>query len=144
MDKSQLPVYKIEQFQTFEEGKDFYANDLISHLRDYHFVHVPHKHDFFLVVLFARGSGTHDIDFSSYPIKAGSVFVLSPGQTHNWKLSKGTDGYVFFHSGHFFDSAYTHQKILDFPFFASIHASPLIQLKDKKREKMGYCSAVQA
>ena len=134
MNKKQLPVYTIEQFQHFEEGKDFYANDLISHLRDHHFIHIPHKHDFFLVVIFTKGTGTHDIDFASYPIKAGSVFMLSPGQTHNWKLSKDIDGYVFFHSKDFFDSAYTQQQTRDFPFFASIHASPFIQLKRAKSE----------
>ena len=86
-------------------------------------------------MLFTKGKGKHEIDFSSYDIKPGSVFLLSPGQTHNWQLSEDIDGYVFFHTKAFYDVTFTSKKIQDYPFFSSIHNSPLLQLKSKTQQK---------
>ncbi|AFY02536.1 putative transcriptional regulator [Bdellovibrio bacteriovorus str. Tiberius] len=53
----------------------------------------PHRHDFFQVVVVAGGRGQHESDFETYPIKAGAVFVVKPGQVHRWDL-QGAKGYV--------------------------------------------------
>jgi AraC family transcriptional activator of pobA len=130
-----LPVFKIKEFHSVEEGRDFYANTIPVHLRDHHFIHEPHKHDFFLVVLFTHGKGSHEIDFSTYPVKPGSLFLMSPGQTHNWKLSEDIDGYVFFHSAGFYEQYFNAGKVKDYPFFASGYNPPLAQLNNKALEK---------
>ncbi len=52
----------------------------------------PHKHDFYMLLVVAAGSGTHTIDFTPYPVKPGSVFFLAPGQrmTGNYRrIQKG-------------------------------------------------------
>lgn len=129
MAKKELPVYNIGKFHGEHQEDSFYANNLKEHLEKHHFIHVPHKHDFYLSILFTKGSGTHDIDFTSYPVKPGYVFLLSPGQTHDWKLSKDVEGYIFFHTKAFYDEAFTNATIRQFPFFQSIYASPLVVLK---------------
>ena len=136
MQKKTLPVYNIDSFKNFEKQNEFYANDLRRHLKEHHFILTPHKHDFYLVVLFTHGSGTHEIDFINYKVEPGSVFLLRPGQMHNWKLSKDINGYVFFHSKEFYDSKAGPEKIQDFLFFNSIHNSPLIVLKDKYKKNI--------
>ncbi len=133
MIKKDLPVFNIEDFKS---GTDFYCNELPNHLKEHHFIHTPHKHDFFMVVLFTHGSGVHEIDFASYKIVPGTVFMLRPGQTHNWKLSNDIDGYIFFHSKDFYDSSSIAQKIQDYPFFSSIHNPPIIIVKNKLKEKL--------
>ncbi|MBA2611475.1 MAG: helix-turn-helix domain-containing protein [Bacteroidetes bacterium] len=135
MTKKELPVYNIEDFKHFNSENEFYSNVLPDHLKNHHFIHTPHKHDFFLVVLFTHGSGTHEIDFINYKVVPGAIFLLRPGQTHNWKLSKDIDGYVFFHSKQFYDSRSISQNIQDYPFFSSIHNPPLINIKDNSRQK---------
>ncbi|MEO8760385.1 MAG: helix-turn-helix transcriptional regulator [Bacteroidia bacterium] len=135
MPKKNFPVYNIEQFNHVEKENDFYANTFPSHLKEHHFINTPHKHDFYLVVLFTKGKGKHEIDFLSYDIKPGSIFLLSPGQTHNWQLSKDIDGYVFFHTKDFYDLNFTTKKLKDYPFFSSIHNSPVLYLKTKTQEK---------
>jgi AraC family transcriptional activator of pobA len=129
MAKKELPVYNIENFHQDHHEDSFYANTLQEHLEKHHFIHVPHKHDFYLSILFTKGSGTHDVDFTTYPVKPGYVFLLSPGQTHDWKLSKDVEGYIFFHTKAFYDGAYANVTIRQFPFFQSIYNSPLIVLK---------------
>lgn len=129
MAKKELPVYHIEHFRQAHSELSFYANTLQEHLEKHHFIHVPHKHDFYLAILFTKGSGTHDVDFTTYQVKPGYVFMLSPGQTHDWKLSEDVEGYIFFHTKAFYDEAYTSVTIRQFPFFQSIYNSPLIVLK---------------
>lgn len=136
MAKKDLPIYNIDTFHAGEHDHTFYANTFSDHLEHHHFVNTPHKHDFFLVILFTKGRGTHQVDFTTYPVKPGSVFILSPGQSHSWELSKDVDGYVFFHTRDFYDSYYQTEKVQDYPFFRSVHHTALIVLKHKQQDKI--------
>jgi len=127
--KKQLPIYSIKEFKHFNEDVSFYANLFVPHIKEHHFTTKPHKHDFYLLLLFTKGSGIHYVDFNSYPIKPGAVFMLSPGQVHSWKLSNNIDGYVFFHSKTFYDEGYTNEKITNYPFFNSTHNQPFVIVK---------------
>jgi len=134
---NQLPILNIKEFKNHNPDATFYANYFIPHLKLNHLsITGPHKHDFYLTVLFTKGSGTHEIDFSSYPIKPGSVFLLNPGQTHNWELSDDIDGYVFFHSKSFYDMAFNGRTVNSFPFFYSTQNSPCIYLGGINIDKM--------
>lgn len=134
--KRSLPIYKIQHFKKEFGELDVYANDFISHIKNHHIATTPHKHDFYLIVLFTKGNGTHEIDFNTYNIKPGTVFMMAPGQMHNWKVSKDIDGYVFFHTKNFYDKGFTMASVLNYPFFNSIHNLPLISLKKKSFEKL--------
>ena len=123
-----LPVYRILDFHQKNPGNHFYANDLHTHLKEHQFTNDPHKHDFYLTVLFTKGNGTHEVDFIKYKIKTGALFTLKPGQMHNWNLSADTRGYVFFHSKDFYEERYTSEKLNNYPFFASFGNAALIQL----------------
>lgn len=134
--KKVLPIYKIQHFKETSNETDVYANDFISHIKYHHIATTAHKHDFYLIVLFTKGSGTHEIDFNTYPIKPGTVFIMRPGQMHHWTLSKDINGYVFFHTKDFYDKGFTMTSVLDYPIFNSIHNLPFISLKKKPLEKL--------
>lgn len=124
-----LPVLHIELFPD-ERKEQFYINDFKSHIRQYHeHISKPHKHDFYLTVLFTAGSGVHEVDFCGYAVHPGSVFMLSPGQTHFWQLSSDTDGYVIIHSRAFYDVRSSDKSIDQFPFFYSTQSSPYLLLQ---------------
>ncbi|MCD6018757.1 MAG: transcriptional regulator, AraC family [Bacteroidetes bacterium] len=129
--KKQLPVYKIQHFREAFKETDFYANSFRSHIHQHTIATAPHKHDFFLVVLFTKGSGTHEIDFITYPVKPGYIFLMAPGQMHNWSLSPNADGYIFFHTESFYDKAFTLSGIRDYPFFDSSYHVPFLHLSKK-------------
>ncbi len=131
-----LPIYKIQHFKEKQDEAGIYANFFVPHIKHHHIVTFPHKHDFYLIVLFTKGSGTHEIDFITYDIKPGTVFMMTPGQLHNWTLSKDIDGYVFFHTKDFYDKGFATNSVLDYPFFNSIHNAPLITLQKKSFEKV--------
>ena len=52
----------------------------------------PHRIDFFSVILFTKGSGSHFVDFRSFPYSKGSVLITSKGQVHAFDPREGTDG----------------------------------------------------
>ena len=92
------PVYNIQNFKADLSKKELYINTFKNHLKAHSFIEKPHRHNFYLLVLFTNGTGKHEIDFAKYEIKPGSLFVLQPGQIHNWQLSADIDGYIFFYS----------------------------------------------
>jgi len=93
-----LPILNIESFSR-DEIDFHYVNDFRNHIATHQDqVTEPHKHDFFLFVLFTRGNGFHEIDFDRYEICPGSLFVICPGQTHSWTVSDDIDGYILFHA----------------------------------------------
>jgi AraC-like DNA-binding protein len=130
-----IPVYGVKEFGKSENGS-FYANDLSSHLITHQFVNSPHKHDSYIVVFFTRGVGLHHIDFDSYQVRPGSIFILSPGQVHWWKLSKDAEGFVFIHSKEFYDRIFVNRKIQDFPFFFLPNNQPAIYLNKIQRNDL--------
>ena len=129
--KPLTPILEIKQFQKVSEDESFYTNIFSNHLECNHKdITTPHKHDFYLTVLFTQGQGTHEIDFNTYPIQSGALFFLKPGQTHNWQLSDDIEGYIFFHSKTFYDSYFSSKSVLDFPFFYSTQNAPYLLLTE--------------
>ena len=137
MQKKPLPVYDISAFQHIGNDSDFYANDFRSHLKQNgHLILLPHRHNFYMSVLFTAGNGSHEIEFNKHMIKPGSVFMLSPGQVHTWELPDNIDGYIFFHTKEFYDLNFTYEKVENYPFFSSLRNTPLIVLKKSPLKKI--------
>ncbi|MBX3018144.1 MAG: helix-turn-helix domain-containing protein [Bdellovibrionaceae bacterium] len=52
----------------------------------------PHRHAFVQLCWISRGRGWHEIDFVRYPVARHTLFVMKPGQVHDWKMSRDTRG----------------------------------------------------
>lgn len=124
-----IPILDIKQFEHKAQLEDFYSNDLEIHLKNNRdFFHKPHRHNFFLCVLFTQGSGIHEIDFETYAVKPGCVFFLRPGQTHFWQFNTSPQGYIFFHTQEFFELHFTNTKLDQFPFYYSFKNLPIVNI----------------
>ena len=95
-----FPVLSISGFS---EGQSPRCNVLFHELRGAHSIVDPHKHDFFVIMLFERGSGTHTIDFIPHRIKSRQAHLLFPGQVHQWKMAQQTIGYQLMISREWFE-----------------------------------------
>lgn len=122
------PVYNIENFNAPSRKSDLYVNTFKSHLEKHAFIEEPHRHNFYLLVLFTKGTGIHNIDFDSFEIKSGSLFLIQPGQIHNWKLSKDIEGYIVFYAQEVYNVYFGHKKIEEYPFYQSVNNKPELQL----------------
>ncbi len=136
--KNELPIYSINKFELSSNGGDFYTNYLNKHVNKHHFTNFPHKHDFYLVILFTKGKGKHEVDFETYKVETGAMFALKPGQMHYWELSDDVDGFVFFHSREFFDKGFISLSIKDFHFYNSFQGTPYFKLKEKQLNTLKY------
>lgn len=128
-----ISVLHINLFQSEKNAPDFYFNTLKNHLISSHkHIEKPHRHDFYVTVIFTKGSGIHEIDFQKYDVSEGSLFFLSPGQVHSWELSPDTDGYIFFFSQPYYEMHYVNQKLKNFPFFNSPSFPRKLQLQSEE------------
>lgn len=51
------------------------------------------SHDYFMLLLFESGSGTHRIDFKDFELGAKQFHLLQPQHTHEFKFNKDVKGY---------------------------------------------------
>jgi AraC family transcriptional regulator, transcriptional activator of pobA len=96
-----------------------------EHTAQYKFIQTPHRHDFYLLIIFTSGQGTHTIDFVDYPIQPGSVFFMSPAQVHTWTYSEDTDGYLLFFNPDFYLVDFSARTLFDLPLFHSLATPPV-------------------
>lgn len=136
MEKSP-PVLHINNFvRTPTHQPEFYIRLFEEHVVHHPFVQTAHRHDFYFIVAFTKGSGTHTIDFVSYEVKPGSVFLMSPAQIHSWQLSTDTTGYVLFFSSEFYLLDFNQKKLFDFPFFHTLTNEPCIYVEESVFEQI--------
>tara|TARA_R110000868_G_scaffold94345_4_gene260366 strand:- start:4136 stop:4999 length:864 start_codon:yes stop_codon:yes gene_type:complete len=126
------PVFNIQQFNCNSVNSDFYINTFKNHLVTHSFVEEPHRHDFYLLVFFTAGSGSHEVDFDKFQVQAGSVFVLQPGQMHHWDLSEDVDGFVVFYSKEMYNLYFGQKDIDSFSFYYSVNTKSEIVLTDEE------------
>ncbi|WP_269226438.1 helix-turn-helix domain-containing protein [Flavobacterium eburneipallidum] len=127
-----LPVYQIKKFNCKSEENDLYVNDFKSHLKNNDFIENSHSHNFYLLVLFTHGTGTHTIDFDQFEIKTGHLYILKPGQIHSWELSENIDGYITFYSQEAYNLYFGNKKIEEYPFYRTLKNSPEIVLNKQQ------------
>ncbi len=131
---SYIDILGIDLFKDGASGNGVYINRLSDHLRQsHHHINRPHKHDFYAVIFFTAGSGTHEIEFTAFDVQPGAIFFLAPGQTHNWKLSGDAEGFVLFHNGGFYNSAYAKLQADNYIFYSQrIRESLVLNGGDRK------------
>lgn len=134
--KSGIPVYDITSFSEFR-----HEDILVARLSEYWDTHkdlyYSHRHNFYHIVLFIEGSGTHSIDFQTFPVKANQMYFMIPGQVHNWDFKGPVEGYVINFSISFFQSFLLKPDLpADFIFFNGVASDSVIQLPDELESKV--------
>ena len=56
---------------------------------------LPHKIDFFAVLIVTKGTGTHQVDLKEYYVKEGTVLKLAKGQVHAFQKNATYEGFLF-------------------------------------------------
>ncbi|MFT4644517.1 MAG: AraC family transcriptional activator of pobA [Planctomycetota bacterium] len=90
------------QVNVGEDTLDFRISkmeDIYEKLKD--LPDVPHRHDYFTVILTIKANGQHFIDFNEYALEANQVFFVSPGQVHNIVQKEKSFGYSLLFSKEF-------------------------------------------
>ena len=95
--KNEIRAYTIESLRTTNataEPRDFEIFRFEYFAQDIDHLKAPHRHSFFTFILVIGGEGSHDIDFTTYPLKENRLFLIAPDQVHAWKKLDRVKGYV--------------------------------------------------
>lgn len=127
-----LPVYSLHTISERESNpEDFIISRFAQYLANRDYLLQPHGHSFYHLVFFSKGGGKQAIDFTSFVIKPGQIYFMTPGQVHNWHFSGEVDGYIVNFSEYFFHSFLKESNYLErFPFFSGYGDDQVVSLKN--------------
>ena len=125
-----MQVYSIDKLGGARpSAKDFMADGFAHYLDEHPNLHFPHKHSFYHLVYFSGGSGSHSIDFVQFPVRAGQLYFMAPGQVHSWDFDVQPDGYIVNFSESWFQGLVANPRYLDqFVFFGGNAAEQVIDV----------------
>lgn len=136
MIKKDIPVYNIDTLSLFKQ-KDIQISRFAPYLAVHKNLHLAHKHDFYHLILFLEGGGTHDIDFHTFPVRPYQIYFMIPGQVHSWSFEGPVDGYVVNFSGSFIHSFIARADFLSqFPFFNGIVSDSVVDIPEGIQPKV--------
>lgn len=138
MPKQVPPTYSIDTLQDSPlSPKDFVADHFAHYLDEHRNLHFPHKHSFYHLVYFSKGSGSHSIDFLSFPVKAGQIYFMIPGQVHSWDFELKPDGYIVNFSAQYINALVANPRYIDqFRFFSGIAVEQVITIPKEGRRQV--------
>lgn len=134
--KSEIPIYDIKTISEYKRD-DF----LVSRFGPYSVIHknlhATHRHNFYHIVLFTEGTGSHSIDFHNIIVKPYQIYFMIPGQVHSWNFESEVNGYVINFSNSFFQSFLSKSDFLDdFAFFNGTVQDSVIQIPEEMQERI--------
>lgn len=96
-----FPILDLQKFQ----DRTIPDCDLLFHeLTGPREINEPHKHDFFILLLFQESVGTHTIDFDRFVLGANQLHLVFPGQVHQWQMADPTYALQLMISRRWFES----------------------------------------
>jgi len=126
--KGGFPVYNISSLTDVNEN-DILVSRFAPYLEIHKNLSSAHRHNFYHIVLFTEGEGTHQIDFTKFQVKPYQIYFMIPGQVHSWDFKQLVDGYIVNFSAAFFQSFLLNPYFLDgFAFFSGLSDEQVIQI----------------
>jgi len=139
MAKEKIPIYTISNLAARSlDPAEFMIEAFDAYLgRHSPNLHHAHRHSFYHLVYFTGGRGKHSIDFTQFPVEAGQVYFMTPGQVHSWNFDGVPKGYVVNFSEGFLKSFLLDANYLDrFSFFSGNAVDSVVRLAGPVREKV--------
>lgn len=138
MRKEHFHLYSICSLGPGNRGDTGVVTDrLANYIRNHQHLVFPHKHDFYHLVFFTKGSGSHSIDFTQHTVKPGSLYAMAPGQVHTWDFGVGTDGYIVNFSAAYLSGLMAdNQYAARFSFFAGSWQQQVITVNKEAQKQL--------
>jgi len=129
-----IPVYNLGQLTALStEEPSIGVKRLEQGFRHKENIKSSHRHNFYQIIWVTKGCGTHLIDFHAYPIQPTTLYFLSPGQVHEWKITEAVFGYIIAFTSELFSSTLQGKIILsELPYFYRINTQPLLYVGDEQ------------
>lgn len=121
---------------SFDEIEGNHSMFSLQRLTDLYNMHhgesdIPHRHDYYTIIFFQTGSGSHIIDFMEYKIENHSIYFILPGQMHQVKPTSEPKGWTLKFTEEFLITNSISEKLLnDIYLFNNYGQSPPLLLND--------------
>lgn len=122
-----IPVYHL--LNTSKEKSHFEL--IIWNHEDNCEMELPHKHNYYEVLFFYKGGGTHEIDFVKNVIQSNSLHFIPKGSVDKVYRTKNSSGCSFLFSDIFFQH-YLPKRLINFLPFKSSNLSPILNLVENE------------
>ena len=87
--KKIIPTFDF--YKTLDPRLNFAFSQLEESYNSYNAA-LPHRHNYFEILLFKGSGGLHEIDFNSYEVVQNSLHFISPEQVHILRREKPAKG----------------------------------------------------
>lgn len=92
---TEIPVRKIRKKGTHNDTLSNFNIWKLSDLLGNKDLNEPlHRHNFYFLLAFENGVGTHEIDFVNYEISNNMVFLVRPSQVHRLAIKQKSKGFI--------------------------------------------------
>ncbi|MCF0074929.1 helix-turn-helix transcriptional regulator [Dyadobacter sp. CY261] len=124
-----IPTIDINRLFSSEQA-EVLVRPFSEYLHQHHkTLDVAHRHNFYHLVFFLKGIGTHTIDFTTFNVFPNQIYFMVPGQVHSWSFQGDVDGYVVNFTESLFESFLLKGGYLEnFSFFNGIAIDGVINL----------------
>jgi AraC family transcriptional activator of pobA len=138
--QKQIPVLDSCTLSDQKDGK-LLVDHFGTYLKEHSNLVFPHRHNFYHMVLFTKGGGTHSIDFNRFKVNPWQMYFMAPGQVHTWEFEGEIDGYVINFNKELLHSFLLKPDFLDsFAFFGGIAEDAVLEVPANNRgEVAGLC-----
>lgn len=138
MVRAVIPVYDICTIDKNGHAQDLLVEKFDEYLeKHYQSRHHPHRHSFYHLVMFTKGTGSHTIDFVKFNVQPYQIYFMIPGQVHSWNFTGATDGYIIHFSTDFFRAFLLNPGYLEqFSFFNGNSTEGVCQLPPAVRPEI--------
>lgn len=134
--KSNIPVYDIQNFSAYKND-GILVNRFGYYAKQHQHLHNAHRHSFYHLVFFTKGSGKQQIDFKAFDVSPNMIYFMIPGQVHSWNFESEPDGYLINFSTSYFSALLLKQEYLDkFNFFSGRPEEQVLLLDNATSEKI--------
>jgi len=98
---------------------------------------IPHRHDYYTVLLVESAKGMHIVDFNEHAISDSELHFVSPGQVHQVNLSEKPKGWVITFSKDFLaENNIKESFITNINLFQPFDNSPPLKINKETRVKL--------
>lgn len=126
--RSEIPVYDINTFREYKT-QGIVASRFGHYASTHAHLHSAHRHSFYHLVLFTKGSGHHHIDFKQFKVAPDSIYFMIPGQVHSWSFASEPDGYTINFSKEYFNQFLSNSNYLQgFSVFSGIADQQVMEI----------------
>lgn len=128
--KKNIPVYDIQNFSAYKND-GILVSRFGHYAKQHQHLHHAHKHSFYHLVFFTKGTGKQQIDFKTFDVKPNLIYFMTPGQVHSWNFESEPEGYIINFSTSYFSSLLLNKEYLDkFSFFSGKPAHQVLLLNE--------------